>query len=149
MKFQDKLYNLRRGRGLSQERLAEELGVSRQAVSKWEGGAAIPESDKLIAISSFFGVSVDYLLKDEIEAPEAPPTPPAGISRQRRYLGLGLLILGVLLIIAWGVLIAVLPDASEGVAGSSVITLDGRVILPALFAVLITAGLIILLRRKK
>lgn len=149
MKFQDKLYNLRRGRGLSQERLAEELGVSRQAVSKWEGGAAIPESDKLIAISSFFGVSVDYLIKDGIDSPDTAPAPPVGRDKLKRRLGLGLLILGVLLIIAWGVLIAVLPDASEGVAGSSVITLDGRVILPALFAALVAAGLIILLEVKK
>ena len=61
----EKLYKLRKNSGLSQEKLAEQLDVSRQAISKWESGTAVPESEKLIAISNFFGVSVDYLLKDE------------------------------------------------------------------------------------
>ena len=60
-----KLYKLRKNSGLSQEKLVEQLDVSRQAISKWESGTAVPESEKLIAISNFFGVSVDYLLKDE------------------------------------------------------------------------------------
>lgn len=45
--------------------LAEKLNVSRQAISKWESGATLPETDKLIALSNFFGVSIDYLLKDQ------------------------------------------------------------------------------------
>lgn len=60
----EKLYKLRKKSGLSQEQLAEQLNVSRQAISKWESGAAVPESEKLIIISEYFKVSVDYLLKD-------------------------------------------------------------------------------------
>lgn len=64
MNFAEKLSNLRIQNGYSQEGLAEKLYVSRQAVSKWEVGTTLPETDKLIAISEFFNVSIDYLLKE-------------------------------------------------------------------------------------
>lgn len=67
MKFAEKLLNLRMDRGYSQEALAEELGVSRQAISKWELGTTLPETDKIILISDFFDVSIDYLLKENIK----------------------------------------------------------------------------------
>lgn len=63
----DKISYLRKKHGWSQEELAEQLGVSRQSVSKWELGAAIPDLERIIKMSSLFGVSTDYLLKDEIE----------------------------------------------------------------------------------
>lgn len=64
MIFYEKLQKLRKEKGLSQEALAEMLDVSRQAVSKWESGAAFPEMEKLIAISEIFGVTIDSLVKD-------------------------------------------------------------------------------------
>lgn len=67
MNFAEKLSNLRIQNGYSQEGLAEKLYVSRQAVSKWEVGTTLPETDKLIAISNFFHVSIDYLLKDNVK----------------------------------------------------------------------------------
>jgi transcriptional regulator with XRE-family HTH domain len=67
MNFSEKLQKLRKGKNLSQEQLAEELNVSRQAVSKWESGQGYPEIDKLILISDFFNVSLDALLKDNNE----------------------------------------------------------------------------------
>ena len=67
MKLHDKIYELRKKEGLSQEALAEKLGVSRQSVSKWETGEATPEVSKLLAISKLFGVTTDYLLDDESE----------------------------------------------------------------------------------
>lgn len=67
MNFAEKILNLRTEYGYSQETLAEKLNVSRQAVSKWESGATLPETDKVIALSDFFGVSTDYLLKDNIQ----------------------------------------------------------------------------------
>ena len=70
--FSQKLMDLRRKAGMSQEQLADRLGVTRQSVSKWESGAAMPELVKLISLSDFFGVSVDYLVKDTLEAPEDP-----------------------------------------------------------------------------
>ena len=63
----DKIINLRKKAGISQEELAYQLGVSRQAVSKWEGAQSIPDINKIIDMSALFGVSTDYLLKDEIE----------------------------------------------------------------------------------
>lgn len=66
----DKIINLRKKAGWSQEELAEKLGVSRQSVSKWEGAQSVPDMDRIIRLSSVFGVSTDYLLKDEIEEAE-------------------------------------------------------------------------------
>lgn len=68
MTFQEKLYRLRRERSLSQEGLASALGVSRQAVQKWESGAASPDTNNLIALSDFFGVTLDSLLKNDTAA---------------------------------------------------------------------------------
>lgn len=62
----EKVMNLRKKCGWSQEELAEKLNVSRQSVSKWESGASIPEIEKIILLGNLFEVSTDYLLKDEI-----------------------------------------------------------------------------------
>ena len=66
----EKVMTLRKKKGWSQEELAEKLNISRQSVSKWESGASIPDIDKIILISGLFGVSTDYLLKDEMETEE-------------------------------------------------------------------------------
>lgn len=63
----DKITDLRKKNGWSQEELASQLGVSRQAVSKWESASSIPDLDKIIKMSNIFEVSTDYLLKDSIE----------------------------------------------------------------------------------
>lgn len=63
----DKIMKLRKQNGWSQEELAEQMGISRQSVSKWENGTSIPDLDKIVRMSGLFGVSTDYLLKDEIE----------------------------------------------------------------------------------
>ncbi len=70
MIFADKLIQLRKKSGWSQEELAEQLGVTRQSVSKWEGAQAVPDLEKLLRLSELFGVSMDYLLKDNIETAE-------------------------------------------------------------------------------
>ena len=67
----EKIAILRRQNGWSQEELADQLNVSRQAVSKWEGGTSIPDLDKILKLSALFEVSTDYLLKDELEQPDA------------------------------------------------------------------------------
>lgn len=64
MTIGEKILNMRKARGWSQEELAEHIGVSRQAVSRWESGSAKPDADKIIAICDLFGVSADYLLRD-------------------------------------------------------------------------------------
>lgn len=65
MNISDKILKLRKEKGMSQEMLAEALGVSRQSVSKWESGTALPDTDKIIAMSELFGVSTDYILKND------------------------------------------------------------------------------------
>ena len=85
MKFYEKLQQLRRERGLSQEMLSEMLGVSRQAVSKWESGQTYPEMDKLIAISEIFGVTLDSLIKDDEPLRTDPPHQGAGYPPYRPF----------------------------------------------------------------
>lgn len=70
----DKIIELRKKNGWSQEELAEKVGVSRQSVSKWEGALSVPDLDKILLMSQIFGVSTDYLLKDELGEPEYTET---------------------------------------------------------------------------
>ena len=72
----DKIIENRKKNGWSQEELADRLGVSRQSVSKWEGAQAVPDMKKIVQMSEIFGVSTDYLLRDDIEIPAAPETAP-------------------------------------------------------------------------
>ena len=65
MNMGEKIFNLRKERGISQEALAELLGTTRQAVSKWENGRGYPETEKMLKLSEIFGVTLDYLLKDD------------------------------------------------------------------------------------
>lgn len=68
----DKIINERKKNGWSQEELAEKLSVSRQSISKWEGAQAVPDLQRILKMAEIFNVSTDYLLKDEIEADDAP-----------------------------------------------------------------------------
>ena len=63
MKFNERLYTLRKNAAMTQSDLAEKLNVSRQAVSRWEMGTAMPDTENLVAMSELFHVSLDYLLK--------------------------------------------------------------------------------------
>ena len=68
----EKITMLRKRSGWSQEELAEKLGVSRQAVSKWESGASLPDLDRMVKMSQLFCVSTDDLLKEESEEGTLP-----------------------------------------------------------------------------
>ncbi len=68
MELKEKLVTLRKKRGLSQLELAEMIKVSRQAVSRWESGSALPSTENLKVLSALYGVSVDYLLNEEKES---------------------------------------------------------------------------------
>ena len=68
MKLSDKIIKHRKSNGWSQEDLAEKLNVSRQAISRWENGTALPDAQNILQISKLFGVSADYLLNDEYES---------------------------------------------------------------------------------
>lgn len=66
MTFGEKIQLLRKQKGLSQEKLSEQLEVSRQAISKWELGESLPDTENVVRLSKLFNVSIDYLLNDEI-----------------------------------------------------------------------------------
>lgn len=86
MIFSEKLIQLRKKAGWSQEELADQMNVSRQSVSKWEGAQSVPDLEKIIRLSKLFGVTTDYLLKDEIE--EEEPGAVSEESLSRRYVSL-------------------------------------------------------------
>ena len=71
----DKIMDLRKKNGWSQEELAEKLDVSRQSISKWESAQSIPDMGRILRLSEVFGVTTDYLLKDDIERPDRVETP--------------------------------------------------------------------------
>lgn len=79
----DKLIELRKRRGWSQEELAEQLGVSRQSVSKWESAQSVPDMERVLQLSELFGVTTDYLLKDSIESPSEPSEGSASDAKER------------------------------------------------------------------
>lgn len=70
----DKIMTLRKKAGWSQDELAQKLNVTRQSVSKWEGAQSVPDMERIVLLSRLFGVTTDYLLKDELEAEEYAPS---------------------------------------------------------------------------
>lgn len=92
--FEQRLYELRKQKGLSQEGLAEEVGVSRQAVQKWESGASTPDLQNLALLCDYFGVTMDYLVRgaearpaaQAVEAGEGAEGPPFGYYRYGRVM---------------------------------------------------------------
>lgn len=91
MIFADKLITLRKKAGWSQEELAEKLNVTRQSVSKWEGAQSVPDIDKILQLSCLFGVTTDYLLKDDAAEPEyteddTSPLPRVTLAQANDYL---------------------------------------------------------------
>lgn len=94
MNIADRIRNLRKARGISQEEFADQIGVSRQAVSKWESEQSTPDIEKIVLISDFFGVTTDYLLKGiEPQPHEVRRKPDAGIFS---IIGTALNIIGVI-----------------------------------------------------
>ena len=86
MTFGEKLQALRKARGWSQEELASQIHVSRQALSKWESGGAVPDTENIIALSRLFGVTTDYLLLDEVQDTGPAAAPRAAWPKPRKYL---------------------------------------------------------------
>lgn len=81
----EKIAQLRKSHGHTQEQLAAQLGVSRQAVSRWESGLAYPETDKLIRLSELYDCTLDYLLRDQPAQPVSAPAPqPVSQTKRRR-----------------------------------------------------------------
>lgn len=121
MTFSEKLIRLRKREGLSQEALAETLGVSRQAVSRWEQGTALPDGAKLLPCARYFSVSVDWLL-DEGQDWEAQRSEVKGMTAHQQgivrtvsgvVLGVGLFVLLVLLVVGSSLDISVIENGKD------------------------------------
>lgn len=148
----EKIYSLRRKSGLSQEQLAEKIGVSRQAVSKWEGGLSTPELEKLKALSDYFQITIDELTENQAvsasngaaEEERNPAPRKTGESK----LGICLCVTGAVCLILFGVLAVMRPSSVDQISESSVITFNGAGILIASFLLLMISGIIMILKKK-
>lgn len=121
----DKIIDLRKKSGWSQEELAEKMDVSRQSISKWESAQSVPDMARIVLLSEIFGVSTDYLLKDEMESSESIMLPESGTEArtvsmeeasaflQLKALNAGRIALGVLLCILSPVVLIVLGGAQD------------------------------------
>ena len=151
MTLSEKLYNLRRKQGLSQEALAEKLNCSRQVISKWENGTTTPDAEMLQKYSEYFCVSIDYLVKEEID--ESTSIQPAEKnSRNNKLLGiLGIVIslLGCASIIVVGVMSVLSSKTADKIAQSSMIVIDGTFIAMLASVLLVVFGAIILIKGMK
>ena len=148
----EKIYTLRRKSGLSQEQLAEKIGVSRQAISKWEGGLSTPELDKLKALSECFQITIDELtgnqvigvFEDAMKKTEDLTPRKTGESK----VGIFLCLTGAVCLILFGILIVIYPSSVSQINESSMITLNGTGIFITLFVLLMILGIILILKKK-
>ena len=146
MALSEKIYTLRKKSGLSQEQLAEQLHVSRQAISKWESGASVPESEKLIAISTYFDVSLDDLIKEDAEDTPQEARSVQAAERIQRSMGFIICIGGIICMIVWGLLSILHPATTTRFEESSLITVDGNGIFLILCAAAIVVGAVLILK---
>lgn len=118
MTFGEKLQSLRKQSGLSQEQLASQLTISRQAISKWELDSSLPDTENIIQLSKLFNVSIDYLLNDEIENTDDTAIEMANItetSKQRfdlhskNILGTSFVFIGFIGVLIIGILSSIYP----------------------------------------
>ena len=155
MSLHESIYQLRTARGLSQLELAEALDVSRQSISKWETGAAVPELEKLVRLSDVFGITLDELVrgttegapKAEVPPKEEAPQPAVIIERRgmepHRIIALAVLCTGIL----GALLLLLMSGAREAlffavpliVAGALFLALPRRHLLWGFWVLLIAA----------
>ena len=149
----EKIYTLRRKSGLSQEQLAEIIGVSRQAISKWEGGLSVPESEKLIAISEYFNVTLDYLLKENadcIQKTEQKMVNEQSFkSHKEMLLGIITCVAGIIALVIWGLISILTPPISSQISESSTIYIDGNGIFLVICKISFICGASLILSGKK
>ena len=149
----EKIYTLRRKSGLSQEQLAEIIGVSRQAISKWEGGLSVPESEKLIAISEYFNVTLDYLLKDNADCIQKTEQKTLNGQTFKSHKGMLLGIItcvgGIIGLVIWGLISILSPQMSSQISESYTIYMDGNGIFLVICIIAVICGASFILRGKK
>ena len=117
MTFGEKFQSLRKQSGLSQEQLASQLTISRQAISKWELDSSLPDTENIIQLSKLFNVSIDYLLNDEIENTDDTAIKMANITEtnKKRFgfykniLGISFALIGFIGVLIIGILSSIYP----------------------------------------
>ncbi|MBQ7362971.1 MAG: helix-turn-helix transcriptional regulator [Clostridia bacterium] len=151
MTLSEKLYALRRKQGLSQEGLAEKLDCSRQVISKWENGTTTPDAEMLQKYSELFGVSIDYLVKEDIEEPTSvqPTEKNSGNKKLLGIVGLVISLLGCVSLIVFGAITVFNSETADQIAGASVIVIDGTFIAMLASVLFVVFGAVILIKSMK
>ena len=148
----EKIYTLRRKNRLSQEQLAERIGVSRQAISKWEGGLSTPELDKLKALSECFQITIDELTNDKSSNNSSDTTEQKKADTANKLIdsriGLALRLMGAICLVLFGILMIIQPSTVQQINESSVITINGTGILILFFILFMVIGIILILKKK-
>lgn len=139
--LRENIYTLRRKAGLSQEQLAEQLEVTRQTISKWEGGHSVPDLEKLRAMAEIFGVTLDELTGTRAPQPRTP-------EKRSPLPGLILCLTGGLCLLVLALLATAAPQSVDGLNESSTVTLNGSGLLMCLAAAVMALGGWLLLKRK-
>ncbi|MBO4929171.1 MAG: helix-turn-helix transcriptional regulator [Clostridia bacterium] len=139
--LQENILALRRKAGLSQEQLAEQLEVTRQTISKWEGGHSVPDLEKLQAMCRVFGVTLDELTGTEPPQPRQP-------GKKGVQPGLLLCLIGAVGLILLGLLALAAPEQAATLDQSSMVTIRGTGLLMTASAVVLAVGAWLLLRKK-
>lgn len=162
MTFGEKLLKLRKSKGWTQEELASQINISRQALSKWEQGTVLPDTENVLQLSKIFGVSTDYLLNDDVESDADIPA--VKVSRQRlerklnRFIGIGISCLGIIGLVVLAIVGAnyseTYPITPEGVEttvrGLSVMLSRFELYwLVALLLIAVVAGVLVALLQKR
>ena len=130
MSLSENIHRYRTGKNMSQLDLAEALEVSRQSVSKWETGTAVPELDKLVKMSDLFGISLDELIGRDSSVPAVPETQPAPTPQ-----GIATGDLVSILLLLFGVLVPVVILATSENHNSTFLFVVGLFIIPPLVTV--------------
>lgn len=139
--LQENILALRRKAGLSQEQLAEQLEVTRQTISKWEGGHSVPDLEKLQAMCRIFGVTLDELTG--MEPPQLRQSSTKGVQP-----GLLLCLIGAVGLILLSLLALAAPEQAAALDQSSMVTIRGTGLLMTVSAAVLAAGAWLLLRKK-
>lgn len=148
MTLSEKLYSLRRKQGLSQEVLAEKLDCSRQVISKWENGTTTPDAEMLQKYNELFGVSIDYLVKEDIEKPTSVQQTwkNDGNKKLLGILGLVLSLMGCVSLIVFGAISVLGSETADKIAQSSMIVIDGTFIAMVISVLFVVLGTVILIK---
>ena len=151
MTLSEKLYSLRRKQGLSQEGLADKLNCSRQVISKWENGTTTPDAEMLQKYSELFGVSIDYLVKDNIDEPLGiqPTEKNRKNDKILGILGLVISLIGCVSLIVFGAISVFNSETADKIAGSSIVIIDGTFIAMLTSVLFVVFGAVVLIKSLK